>query len=111
MLTCTIPSPIFKDVLPDPLPPLSSPFHHPLHTVQPVPHGTDVGFVPCLCGSFVLTYCLRRSSVAVHRGRVPVHPSASHRGHPHVFRSVSHRQCHRWPEAQRLRRHIHGALR
>lgn len=54
---------------------------------------------------------LCRSAVAVHRGRVLVHPPAGHRGHPHVHRSLPLRQCHRWPQAQCLRCHIHCVVR
>lgn len=86
------------------------PLHHP-PIIHSSPTQCGCGLVLCLCGSFVLTSCLCRSAVAVHRGRVPVHPAPGHRGHPHVFRSLSHRQRHRRPEAQRLRCHLHRALR
>lgn len=83
----------------------SSVHPHALHL-----HNMNVSiFRPCCC--FVLTYCLRRGPVAVHCGRVPVHPPAGHRGHPHVSGSVSLRQRHWWSEAQRFCCHFHRAFR
>lgn len=77
----------------------------------PHPHNTNAFFF-CLCAiPFLITKSLHRSAVAVHCCGVPVHPPAGHRRHPHVHRGVSLWQCHRRPQAQRLRCHIHCALR
>ena len=93
--------------------PISTP---PLSFTQPC--STPTTWICCflplvlpLCFSFTVINSLYRSAVAVHCCRVPVHPPAVHRRHPHVPWGVSVWQCHRWPQAQRLRRHIHCALR
>lgn len=84
--------------------------HSPLS--PPLPwHESLLSLSLSLCKSFSIINSFCRSAVAVHCCRVPVHPPAGHRGHPHVHRGVSLWQCHRRPQAQRLRCHIHRALR
>lgn len=89
------------------------------HYTQSIIHSTVVTpttwrwcfFLHPRCYSFVITASLHRSAVAVHCCGVPVHPPASHWRHPHVHRGLSLWQCHRRPKTQRLRRHIHRAVR
>lgn len=86
------------------------PVHHSLNCGHP--HNMKmVFFLHPRCYSFVITASLHRSAVAVHCCGVPVHPPASHWRHPHVHRGLSLWQCHRRPKTQRLRRHIHRAVR
>lgn len=90
-----------------------SPFIHPLRPVHPPDpiHLSSASASTNTSMSFLTSAAfLRRSAVAVHRGRVPVHPPAGHRGHPHVHRSLPFWKRHRRPQAQRLCCHFYCAL-
>lgn len=86
------------------------PVHHSLNRVHSHPHNMNMSsFLFAI--PFFITNSLHRRVVAVHCSRVPVHSPPCHRRHPHVDRGVSLWQCHRRPQAQRLRCHLHCALR
>lgn len=85
---------------------LSTTLHHP-HNYIPT---ALIRFFSLRSSSAVIN-SFHRSAVVVHRRRVPVHPPAGHRRHPHVHRGVSLWQCHRRAQAKRLRCHIHRAVR
>lgn len=109
--------PYFFPVPIHPSPPLSQfpswyPPNHSLHCVHSqLLQFEFVLFLLLLCNYLNTRNSLPRSVMVMHRCRVPVHPPAGYRRHPHVHRGVSLWQRHRRPQAQCLRCHIHCAFR